>query len=139
VRDGILLVRIRARGEHGTDVRRFVLRRAHGRLHRRPAHARHPRCSGLIRYFALTRPVLGGRAGRTLRAVVQVGATSRVSFAVRRKGTVVRRFAARRVRRGGIVRRTIVPKGIRRGDVRVTVTVRSGASRRTATRTARRL
>jgi hypothetical protein len=139
VRDGILFVRLKAPTRHGTDIRRYVLSRRSGKLHRRPAHARHPRCSGLIRYFALTRPVLGGRANRTLRTVVQAGSRSRVSFAVRRRGKVVRRFKARTVRAGGILRHTLKPKGIRRGDLRVTVTVRAGRTRRTATRTAKRL
>jgi hypothetical protein len=139
VRDGILFVRLKAPARHGLDIRRFVLRRSGARLHRRPPHARHPRCSGLIRYFALTRPAFGGRAGRTLRAVVQPGRRARVSFTLRRRGKVVRRYAARTVRAGTIVRRTVKPKGLRRGDIRITTTVRAGKTKRTATRTTRRL
>jgi hypothetical protein len=139
VRDGILFVRLKAPARYGLDIRRFVLRRSGGRLHRRPPHARHPRCSGLIRYFALTRPVLGGRAGRTLRAVVQPGRRARVSLTLRHGRKVVRRYKAVTVRGGEILRRTVPPKSLPRGDIRVTVTVKAGRTKRSATRTARRL
>jgi hypothetical protein len=139
VRDGILFVRLRAPARRGLDIRRFVLRRTGGRLYRRPPHARHPRCSGLIRYFALTRPVLGGRAGRTLRAVVQPGRRARVTFTLRHRGKVVRRYKAVTVAGKAILRRTVKPKGLPRGDIRVTATVRAGKTKRTTTRTARRL
>jgi hypothetical protein len=139
VRDGILFVRLKAPARRGLDIRRFVLRRTGGRLHRRPPHARHPRCSGPIRYFALTRPVLGGRAGRTLRAVVQPGRRARVTFRLRHGGKVVRRYKPVTAGSRAIVRRTVTPKGLPRGDIRVTVTVRAGKTKRTTTRTARRL
>jgi hypothetical protein len=137
VGDGILFVRMKARtARHpaGIVIRRYALRRTHGRLHSRPGFARHPRCSGLIRYFALTRPVMGGPRHRNVRAVVQSGSRARVTITARRHGRVVRRFRAD-VAAGEILRRTVRSRGIGRGDVRVTATVRSGSRKRSATRT----
>jgi hypothetical protein len=139
VHDGILFVRLKAPGRHGLDVRRFILRRSSARLHRRPASSRRPKCSGLIRYFALTRPVFGGRTGRALHVVIQPARRARVSYAVRQGGRVVRRYKARTVRGSAIAKRTIVARGLRRGDARIQVTVRAGRTTRHDTLTARRL
>jgi hypothetical protein len=140
VRNGILLVRMISHGRSGnTDIRRFVLRRTHARLHHRPPVARHPRCSGRLRYFAVGRPVLGGSKARRLRMAAAVGRTSRVTLTVRAGGHVVKRFRTT-VRGGHTLKRRLAARRVhRRGDVKVTVAVRAAGKRVRATRTTLRL
>jgi hypothetical protein len=139
VHDGILLVRMLAHGRHGLDVRRFVLRRSDGRLHRRPPTAKHPRCSGRLRYFALGRPVLGGAKARWLRMEAIPGRKGRVTFTVRKGGKVVERFH-KTVRAHHTFRRKLNARRVHgRGNVKVTVGVRAAGKRVRATRTTLRL
>jgi hypothetical protein len=139
LRDGILLVRMIAHGRNGTDIRRFVLGRSAGKLSERPPTAKHPRCSGSLRYFALGRPVLGGAKARWLRMAAIPGRKSRVTFTVRKGGTVVRRFH-RTVRGGHTFKRRLRASRVHgTGDVKVTVTVRRAGKRVRATRTTLRL
>jgi hypothetical protein len=60
-RDGYLFVRFRVRAAGGTDTRRSVLVRGHGRFRRAPAFYRRASCATLAQ-FKLERPVFGGRA-----------------------------------------------------------------------------
>ena len=86
-RDGYLFVRFRVRAARGTDERRTVLLRRHGRFARRPAFQRRPSCATLAR-FQLDRPVFGGRRTRPL------GIAYRVASAVARVGRGAPRPAA---------------------------------------------
>jgi hypothetical protein len=139
VRSGILLVRMIAHGPSGTDIRRFVLRRSGGRLTRRAPTAKHPRCTGRLRYFALARPVLGGPRARWLRMAATVGPRARVTLTVRKSGHVVRRFR-KTVRAGHTLKRRLAAGRVHgTGDVKVTVVVRATGRRARATRTTLRL
>jgi hypothetical protein len=140
VHDGILLVRIRAHGPNGTDIRRFVLGRSGGRFRRLRETARHPTCAGVIRYFALGRPVFGGPHARSLAIVLQAGRPgTHVTIVARRGSRVVRRFRAT-LAAGGILQRRLRASRVRsHGVVRVTATAKSGTATRRKTRTTRRL
>jgi hypothetical protein len=139
VRNGILLVRMLAHGRQGLDVRRFVLRRSAGRLHRRPPTSKHPRCTGRLRYFALGRPVLGGRNARWLRMEAITGRKARVTFTVRKGGKVVKRFRRTVARKQPFRRKLRASRVHGHGNVRVTVGVRAAKKTARATRTTLRL
>ena len=122
-RDGYLFVRFRVPAAGGTDVRRSVLIRRHGRFRRGPSFYRRASCATLAQ-FKLERPVFGGRRTRALGIAYRVATRSRVSVVVRRGRRVVRRFRARTQRPGRTVRLRLGARKLRRGRYRVRITVR---------------
>jgi hypothetical protein len=139
VRDGVYVVGIHGRSAGGrADVRRFTLVRRRGRWFSVRGHARRPGC-GLLRAYALSRPVLGGRQRRGLHIAFRLGRDARVSVRVVRGFRVVRRFPAR-IRRAGSTHRLRMPaRGTRRGQHRFVLVAVAGGRRVAATVVARSL
>lgn len=121
-RDGYLFVRFRVRAAGGTDIRRSVLVRHHGRFRRAPAFYRRASCATLTQ-FKLERPVFGGSRNSALGIAYRVATRSRVTVVLRRGKKVVRRFRARTQRPGRTVRLRLSSRKLRRGRHRVQITV----------------
>jgi hypothetical protein len=137
LRDGYYLVRLRSRaGDGSTDVRRVALRRVGGRFRRGPAIERRSAC-GLVRSFALGRPVFGGAPrARALGISLRLAERRRARVEVRRGRRLVKRYRARRYAAGRTYRLRLSPKRLQPGRYRVTLRVGRG---RAATLGARRL
>ena len=135
-RDGYYFVRFTMRrAGRRLDVRRIVLRRAHGRFALARRHHRRGSCE-ILRSFKLQRPVFGGRAGTPLRVAYRLTRRARVTLTVTRGGrTVLRRVTVREP--GRTYRVALTPR--RRGVYRVRLTTQAGGRRATSTLTARRL
>jgi hypothetical protein len=123
----------------GGDVRRFVLERRGGRFHRRRGYTRRPGC-GLVRSFALSRPVFGGSGRRALVARYRLGSARTARVTVLRGKKVVRRYKAHRRRARRAYRQRIAARGLRPGTYRVRLTLsRRGTKTRRFTLGAKRL
>lgn len=129
VRDGFLYVRLRARIGNGRfEARRFALRRQRGRFRVRPRYELPPRCA-LIERAALSRSVVGGRAGLNVSFRVSRDAEARV--VVRQRGRTVN-SSPRRPRRAGVAYRVrLGPNSVRRGGFEVRIVAGTGAQRST--------
>lgn len=139
-RDGTYAVRFRMTLPRGiTDTRTVVVRRSGGRFTVRPATTRPPAC-GLIRAFALTRPVFGGTTRAALALTYRLDRDARVGIEIRRGTRVVRRVATVARRAGRTYRVKVAAAGLRTGEhtVRLTATPPGGRGER-AVLTARRL
>ncbi|HEX8206967.1 MAG TPA: hypothetical protein VF587_12980 [Solirubrobacteraceae bacterium] len=134
VRDGIYVVRITS----SRDRREFTLLRRRGRWFAARGHRRREGC-GLIRSFALSRPVFGGRQRRALRIAFRLDRPARVVVRVRRGRKVVKRFRVNARRAGQTHRLRLRPRRLRRGPYRVTLTAVGRRSRASATVITRRL
>lgn len=85
------------------DVRRVALVRRGGRFRSAPPFYRRTSCATLTS-FKLERPAFGGSRNRALGIAFRLARTGRVTVEVRRRGRLVRRFAAT-TRRAGLTHR----------------------------------
>jgi Subtilase family/FG-GAP-like repeat len=132
VRDGILFVRFRARGEKA----RFALRRRRGRFALRPGYYRPAHCR-LLASAKLLRPVFGGRRNSGLSLSFRLTRPARVAITITRGNRVVRRFRARDYPANRTFRLGV--RSARRGDHRVRVVATAGPEVDRVTLVARRL
>ncbi|HEV3000562.1 MAG TPA: S8 family serine peptidase [Solirubrobacteraceae bacterium] len=138
VRDGVLVVRMRARRGTQAESRRFALVRRRGRLARRPAYFRPAVCT-LVASAKLERAVFGGRTRRPLRIAVRLTGAARVTVTVARGRRVVRRFPAIAGRANVTYRLRLAARRRPRGDYRVTIAARAGGRSDRVVLVARRL
>jgi len=135
VRDGIYMVRFRARASNGVlDTRRIVLRRQNGRFRSRPGHFGRDSCR-LLEKFKLERPVFGGTTRRSLGIAYRLAQSARVRVTVRYGSRVVKRYATRSRQANRTYRLRLSQRGLRRGDYSVSVRASRGSARQTQTRT----
>ncbi|HEX8123381.1 MAG TPA: S8 family serine peptidase [Solirubrobacteraceae bacterium] len=132
VRDGILVVRLRAGGE----TKRFAIRRARRRLALRPGYYRPALCR-VLASAKLLRPVFGGRRNRALSLSFHLTERARVAITVSRGSRVVRRFRAKTYPAGRTFRLRVASR--RRGDHRVRIVATAGGRTDRVTLVARRL
>lgn len=125
-------------GPGRSEVRRFVLRRSHGRFARRRDDYRRATCQTL-RVYWLRHAVFGGRRSGALGVTYRLGATARVGVEVLRVRRVVRSYRTRTQRGGRGHVLGVSPRRLRAGDYSFRITVRRGRERIVASVVARRL
>jgi hypothetical protein len=142
VHDGYYIVRVTATRTGGkADVRRFAVRRRHGRYTVRPSIESVSLC-GPVRSFRAVRPTFGGKTGRPLDLSYTLGTRGSVSLTVvrgKRKPKVVRRFKAHDRVAGRAFKQRITALRLPKGDLRFILRVKAGNASVVRTVTARRL
>jgi hypothetical protein len=138
VRDGILMVRLRAGSGVRSEKRRFSVRRRHGRLAVRPAYFRAARCR-LVSKAKLLRSAFGGRRERPLRISFALTRPARVAVTVMRGGKAVRRFRPRTYRPHTLHRLSFGAARARRGNYRVRIVAIAEAASERVSLVARRV
>jgi hypothetical protein len=134
VRDGYFIARVSAAGQ----VRRFVLRRARGRISVRGAYDRRTQCS-LVRTFRASLPAFGGRLGRPVTVSYLVDARATVSISILRGKKVVRRIGTRTRDANHTYRQRLTALRLPRGDLRIVLNAKAGNRTQTSKITVRRL
>lgn len=135
---GHYVVRLRTTTLAGlSDVRQFALSFNGKRFRRGPAFQEHISCQ-LIEEALLGRPVFGGRKNSALGVSFKLNSDSQVAVEVRRRGKVVKRFAAKSYRRGRIHRLSYRGRGSR-GLYTVVIRATAAGKAHTTSLVARRL
>src|SRR4051794_37605761 len=142
VRDGYYVVRVTATRTGGkADVRRFAVRRRHGRYTLRPAIESVSLC-GPVRSFRAVRPTFGGKTGRPLDLGYTLSKRGSVSLTVvrgKKKPKVVRRFKTQDRVAGRAFKQRITALRLPKGDLRFVLRVKAGDASVARTITARRV
>ena len=105
-----------------TDDRRFALRRAKGKLAKRPDYYGKATCN-VLSAFKLERPAFGGRTNRPLNIAFRLRRSARSAVTVYRGKKVVSKLGTKSRKRNVTYRVKLGAKNLKVGDYRVQLTI----------------